>query len=142
MALLAAIPALTPIIGKLIDDFIPDPTAKAQAQAQAAQAQLQAALEQSQAQTDIDKTEAASTSIFVAGWRPFVGWVCGAAFGYQFILQPLLVWLAALVASGWGGHVPAAPALDTGSLITVLMSLLGLGAMRSFDKTQGTASGH
>lgn len=141
MGILALIPALTPIVEKVLD-FIPDPAEKARAQAAATQAMLDAAMQMAAAQTDIDKVEAASSSLFVAGWRPFVGWCCGGAFAYQFIAQPLLSWLANLIVVNIGGTVPILPTLDTSQLTTILLGMLGLGAMRSYDKAQGTTSGH
>lgn len=91
-------------------------------------------------QIEINKVEAASSSLFVAGWRPFVGWVCGISLGYNFILEPFIQFLAVL------GQIPfditKLPVLDSGELMSLLMSLLGLGAMRSYDKTQGTSTGH
>jgi hypothetical protein len=90
----------------------------------------------SQAQTDVNKIEAASTNIFVAGWRPFVGWVCGTGFGIQ-VLGPLLQWVSSLA-----GHPVIFPALDTGLMTSTLAALLGLGGMRSWEKIQGVNSGH
>lgn len=141
MAFLAALPILTPIIDKVLD-FIPDPVARAQAQATATQAVLDATVQAAAQQTDIDKVEAASESPFVAGWRPFVGWCCGAAFAYQFVIQPALNWLAGLIVVNLGGTVPQLPTLDVGQMMPVLLGMLGLGAMRSYDKMQGTGNGH
>jgi len=112
-----------------IDKIWPDKTDQEKAQA----AYLLAAL---QGQLDINKAEAANPSIFVAGWRPFVGWVCGVGFAVN-ALAPLLEWLAALV-----GHPVKFPAFDTSVEMTLLTGMLGLGGMRSFDKVNGVASGH
>jgi hypothetical protein len=90
-------------------------------------------------QIQIDAVEASSKSVFVAGWRPFVGWVCGAALGYTYILQPFLQF--ALAAFHWQLNAAALPQLSTGELIPLLLSLLGLGAMRSYDKAQGNTPG-
>ena len=88
------------------------------------------------AQTEINKIEASSSDRFVSGWRPFVGWVCGTALAYQFIAEPLLRFIAQVVFK-YGGTFPV---LQLGELNTILIGLLGLGAMRSFDKTKGTSS--
>lgn len=90
-------------------------------------------------QQEINKVEAASQSVFVAGWRPAVGWVCVAALAYQFLAYPALVWAwAAMQAAGW---VPIGltnpPMLETDSLYVVLFGLLGIGGMRSFEKSKG-----
>lgn len=88
--------------------------------------------DQMKAQTDINAVEAAHDNIFVAGWRPMIGWVCGIAFAYHFILQPLLVFIYTITS----GHVPPLPAFDMSTLTTVLMGMLGLGVMRSYEKTK------
>jgi hypothetical protein len=90
-----------------------------------------------QMQADVNKVEASNASLFVAGWRPFVGWICGLGLGTQFIVRPLFTWIAALC-----GKPIEFPSLDLGTLLTLLLGMLGLGAMRSFDKVNGTSSGH
>lgn len=77
-------------------------------------------------QAEINKVEAQHRTIFVAGWRPFIGWVCGFALAYNFVLRDLLVW--------WVGPDTAPPALQMEHLITVLVGMLGLGGMRTFEK--------
>lgn len=137
---------LDDIIGeglKIINKFIPDPAQQAQAAYQMAQLQqqaefkeLDAQIAQIQSQTDTNKVEASSTSLFVAGWRPFVGWVCGSGLAYQYLVDPMLSWAAAI------NHWPLPPSLDMGTLITMLGGMLGFGAMRTVEKIQGVNSGH
>lgn len=93
------------------------------------------------AQMEVNKVEAASSSTFVAGWRPAIGWVGAAAMAYQFLLYPLLVW-----AWTWAqaeGHVPATvkppPMLDTEALWVILSGMLGIAGMRSWEKGKGVA---
>ena len=91
-------------------------------------------------QMEIDKTEAQHTSAFVAGWRPFIGWVGGIALTYQFILYPLMVWGWSLLQShNW---VPATlqppPVLPAEQLWVILSGMLGIAGLRSFDKLKGT----
>ncbi len=81
------------------------------------------------AQTDINLEEAKHPSIFVAGWRPFVGWVCGFSLGWQFIGSPIFEWIIKIADKN-----VSAPEMDTESLVTVLFALLGLGGMRTFEK--------
>lgn len=130
-----------PII-KIIDKIVPD---KAAAQAakdslnqMIAQGNLNEEMAQltavTTAQSDINKVEAASTSIFVSGWRPFIGWVCGTAFGFQFLLKPLIEWGMSLA-----GHPIKLPGLDD-ALTQLTYALLGMGALRSIDKKMGTAA--
>lgn len=91
-----------------------------------------AALASQAAQIDVNKTEAASGSIFIAGWRPFIGWVCGSALVVQYIASPLLPWLGAVA----GFELPPIPSLDD-SLWQLMAGLLGLGGMRTFEKMKG-----
>lgn len=84
-------------------------------------------------QAEINKVEAQHRSVFVAGWRPFIGWVCGFALAYSFIVRDLMAW--AIVAGGY--EVASPPELAMEHLITILMALLGLGGLRTFEKMQG-----
>lgn len=91
------------------------------------------------AQIGVNNTEAASASLFVAGWRPALGWCGAVAMGYQFVLYPLLTWAWALAQAN--GHLPAGmqppPMLDTDALWVILSGILGLSGMRSFEKSKG-----
>jgi hypothetical protein len=124
---------------KVIDKIFPDKDAadkaklalmqmKQNGELQELQNQFQLAIKQGE--TNVE--EAKSTSIFVAGWRPFVGWVCGFALGYNYIFMPLLTWIVKCI----GTNIPDMPALETGELMTLLFGMLGLGAMRSYEKTK------
>lgn len=86
-------------------------------------------------QGEINKIEAAHKSVFVAGWRPFIGWVCGFALFYNFIARDLMVWGLALTTA----NTPPPPPLHLDVLTTILYALLGLGGMRTFEKLQGRA---
>ena len=127
---LTGIGAVASVAGGIIDRFFPDKTAEQKAQ-------FAAALTELQGQLDINRAEAASNSMFVAGWRPFVGWVCGVGFGVQFCSGPLLEWLASLA-----GHPVKFPSLDLGAMMPLLLGMLGLGGMRSYDKVKGVENGH
>ena len=85
------------------------------------------------AQIEVNKAEAACGSVFKGGWRPFIGWVCGVAFAYHFVLQPFIVFVVAAA----GITIPELPTFDMGSLMTVMMGMLGLGGLRSYEKKQG-----
>ena len=98
---------------------------------------MEADLQRAQMQADVNKVEAGSTSMFVAGWRPFIGWVCGSAFGWHYIGAPLFVWGAAMA-----GHNVPMPDIPTGDLFTLMLGMLGLGGMRTYEKAQGVAAGH
>jgi len=84
-------------------------------------------------QLEINKAEASSGSLFKGGWRPFIGWTSGVAFAYHFVLQPLLVFV--LTASGV--DLPELPQFDMSTLLTVLGGMLGIGGLRSYEKTKG-----
>ena len=85
------------------------------------------------AQIEINKIEAASSDFFKSSWRPFIGWVCGVAFAYHFVLQPIIIFVVAL----FGAEIPALPEFDMASLMTVLGGLLGLGGLRTYEKSKG-----
>ena len=103
----------------IVSVFKVDPTIafEKKAEIEAIQLQLQSKLQdqlnaQLQGQLDIDKAEAASPKMFVAGWRPFIGWICGSGLGIQFIVNPIVTWIAALAK-----HPVQFPSLDLGTLI-------------------------
>ena len=85
------------------------------------------------AQLEINKAEASSGSLFKGGWRPFIGWTSGIAFAYHFVLQPLLVFV--LTVSGL--DLPELPEFDMSTLLTVLVRMLGIGSLRSYEKQKG-----
>ena len=119
--------------GKLIDRLWPDPAQRDAAKLELLRLQQSGELAEMTAQTEINKVEAASASVFVAGWRPAVGWVCVAGLFYTFLLRPLLAWASGMV------DVPVPPPLDMGDLFTLLAGMLGLSASRTFEKVQGVA---
>jgi len=119
-------------VGKtLLDRFIPDPEAKRAAEAEFLKMAMDGELKQTIAQLEINAREAAHPSVFVAGWRPFFGWAGGAGFVYATVLQPLLAWWAAI--KGW----PTPPTLNLDLLWAVITGLLGIGGLRTFEKTKG-----
>jgi hypothetical protein len=126
-----------PILEPLIN-LIPNKNDRAKAR-EAAEAQIVTAMTGLvQGQLEINKVEAQHGSIFVAGWRPAVGWICGIALGWNFVVHPMLLWLAFAVPD-----IPidlsTAPQLDTGELMTVLLGMLGLGGLRTYEKRVGVA---
>jgi hypothetical protein len=121
-------------VANLADDAIkriwPDATEIEKAKLAQLQQELQNQFALTLGQLDINKIEATNPSLFVSGWRPFVGWMCGAALGYAAIIEPLARFLA-VVAFGYAGVFPV---IDTEITLQVLLGLLGLAGMRSFDK--------
>jgi hypothetical protein len=116
----------------LINKIFPDPAQADAAKLELLKLQQSGELAVMTAQTDINKEEAKSTSLFVSGWRPFVGWVSGSAFALHFLLLPISNFI--LVANN---HKEVVLAFDMQTLLTVLMGLLGLGGMRTYEKVQG-----
>jgi hypothetical protein len=129
------ITAIVTVGSQLITRLFPDPAQAAAANLELTKMQMSGELAQITGQLDINKVEAASTSVFVSGWRPFVGWVCGFGLGYVAIVEPIARFIATMV--GYTGNFPS---IDTTITMQVLMGMLGLAGMRSFDKKNGVAS--
>ena len=119
----------------LITRIFPDPAQAANAKLELLKLQQSGDLAQMTAQTDINKVEASNSSIFVSGWRPCCGWVCALALAYQYLLKPLLTWLLMTL----GYNIAIMPGLDD-NLWQLLMGMLGMGGLRTFEKVQGVAS--
>jgi hypothetical protein len=132
--------ALLPIIGQVLGKVLPDPAAAAEAKIRLAELVQRGELEFLDAdvkvalgQMEINKEEAKSGSLFVAGWRPAVGWICAVALSYQFVVRPLLAWYSLIVT------IPVPPELDVATLMTLLFGMLGMGGMRMYEKGKGVA---
>ena len=133
--MLGLISAIMPSVMDVAGRFLPEDREKRAA----AEREIQAKLTDSLAQVDlaqlgINKVEAAHRSMFVAGWRPFIGWTCGVALMYTYVLQPILVFGLAQ-----SGYLVDLPRMDLGELMPVLMGMLGLGGLRSWEKVKGVA---
>ncbi len=120
------------LAGKVLDKLFPNPEERAAAELKLQQLQQSGQL----AQIEVNKAEAANASVFVAGWRPAVGWVCAAAFAYHYVIQPFLAFLFAAA-----GKVIPLPVFDIDSMMYVLGGMLGLGGMRSVEKVKGVTTG-
>ena len=118
---------------KLLDKVIEDKDQKAKLAHELATMADKLAHVQQLAQMAINKEEAASGSLFKGGWRPFVGWVCGFAFCYHFIIQPVIIFIVALT----GIIIPDLPSFNMNTLLTVLGGLLGIGGLRTYEKQKG-----
>lgn len=119
-------------VANVIDKFVETPDEKRIAEIIKAKMMMEPSL----AQIELNKVEASHRSIFVAGWRPFIGWVCGFALAWHFILFDFLTWITI----NFFPHVTDLPNLTgTETLITVVLSLLGLGALRTVEKIGGKA---
>lgn len=92
-------------------------------------------------QVDVNKTEAQHSSVFVAGWRPAIGWIGAAAMAYQFLLYPLLLWgWTYLQGTGWiPAELKPPPVLEADQLWVILSGMLGIAGLRSVEKVKGVA---
>jgi hypothetical protein len=115
------------LAGSIINKIWPDKSDQEKAQ-------LAAAVAVVQGQIDINKAEAANPSVFVAGWRPFIGWVCGTACAWNWIGLP-----AAKFACSYFGHPVELSAADLAEMWPLLMGMLGLGGFRTYEKVKGVS---
>ena len=126
----ALLPSILPAVTTVIGRFLPeDKEAKAKAEREIEQQLTTHLAKIDLAQLDINKTEAAHRSIFVAGWRPFIGWTCGVALAWTYVMTPILNFILAQT-----GHLMELPAMDMSQMMPVLMGMLGLGGLRTFEK--------
>lgn len=139
-----AIPLLAgiPVVGKIIDGIfniidkvVPDKNAAEKMKNEIQMLALTQAHEEIKGQLEINKQEAAHSSIFVAGWRPSIGWVCSMALFYKYIGNPIFEWVIALK-----GLTVKAPVLEAGELFTLVLGMLGMGTLRTFEKMKGLNS--
>ena len=117
----------------LLDKFVEDKDQKAKLAHDISTLAQKQAHAQVLAQLEVNKAEASNNSLFVAGWRPAIGWICGMAFAWHFVLGPIAV----LVLSYSVDTQPTLPEFDMSSLLTVMMGMLGLGGLRTYEKKKG-----
>lgn len=114
----------------VVNKIWPDKTAEEQQEIAAAAALIQG-------QLNIDNTEAANQNTFVAGWRPFIGWICGSGLAWNYIGIPVVGAIMIIV-----GHPVVIPQADLSEMMPILIGMLGLGGMRTYEKVNGVNSGH
>jgi len=120
-------------VSNILDKVVEDKDQKAKLAHEIATMAERHAQELARGQIEINKEEAKSRNIFIAGWRPFVGWTCGLALFWHFLGLPVTLFI-----TGWFNlQHPPLPEFDMNSLMTVLLGMLGLGGMRSFEKFKG-----
>ena len=122
---------MQPVTG-LLDKFIEDKDQKNKLAHEISTMAERHAQELAKGQLEINKAEAQRRNIFVAGWRPFIGWTCGVAMAYNYVIHPIMIFVLAQL-----DYLVALPALDLGEMMPVLMGMLGLGGLRSFEKYKG-----
>ena len=132
--LLALIPALVPALGTLIDRLIPDKAEAERARLEMEAALVNAANQAALAQVEVNKIEAGHSSVFVAGWRPSIGWVCAAGLAWAFVAAPVVSW--GMVVFGVKAELPD---IQTDYLLELVIAMLGMGGLRTFEKMRGVA---
>ncbi len=135
MALLDFISPITGIVNTVIDRLVPDNNAAQKVKDEIAVELVKAQVAGQLAQLDVNKVEAGNSNLFVAGWRPFIGWVCGSALAFQFVVSPIGQWAFGIV----GHPVPPPPSLDE-MLWQLMFGMLGMGALRTVEKLNGVAA--
>lgn len=130
-----AITAGSNLIKTIVDKIAPDANIEEQGKITLALTEMQNQYAMILSQVDVNKTEAASSSIFVSGWRPFVGWMCGVGLAYASIIEPFARFIAVVIF----GYTGTFPVLSTEITLQILLGMLGLGGMRSFDKVKMTS---
>ena len=126
---------VTKVVETVVDRLVPDNAASKRIKDEIAKELALAQIHGQLAQIEVNKAEAQNPSLFVAGWRPGVGWICALALGYQFVLAPIGTWLAAIV----GHPLPTPPMLDE-ALWQLILGMLGMGGLRTFEKIKGVAA--
>jgi hypothetical protein len=133
--MIGLISAVLPVVTDIIGRFLPEDKEKRAVAEREIEAQLTVHLAKIDlAQLGINKIEAAHRSIFVAGWRPFIGWTCGAALCYTYVLQPIIIFIMIQT-----GQLVSLPEMDLAAMMPVLMGMLGLGGLRTFEKFKGVS---
>jgi hypothetical protein len=134
------IAAILPVIGQVLDRILPDKKAAEAAKQELARQYFEGDLEAlrldvelAKGQLAVNQQEAQHSSVFVAGWRPGLGWLSVCGLGWSFIAQPLLAWVATI------NGIEPPPRLDTGDLMTLTLGMLGLGGMRSYERLRGVS---
>jgi hypothetical protein len=128
----ALISSILPIASTVIDRVVPDKNAQAKAKQALEKALVDAEVAGQLGQLEINKIEAGSRTVFVAAWRPFIGWVCGFGMAYAYVVQPILTFALAQA-----GYLIELPRVELAAMMPVLMGMLGLGGLRSFEKFKG-----
>lgn len=130
------------LVKSAVDHIWPDKTKALEIKAEVDKAvaegrtkELDAQFENAKAQLAVNAIEAQSPSLFIAGWRPFIGWTCGFIFAYNYIVYQFLKFL--LVVFHWQGDVNLLPVLAMAEVMPVLLGILGLGAFRTAEKIKG-----
>jgi hypothetical protein len=128
---------LNNILGSVVDkilDYIPNPNERAKAKEMFEMELMKMVMNNANKQIEVNKVESAHKSLFVAGWRPFLGWTCGISLCWVFLIVPVLEWILILY-----GYNIELPDIETDYLFQLILAMLGLGGLRTFEKIKGVA---
>ena len=131
------LPLVAPLmsgVNTVIERLIPDKAGQDKARIELEAAMMKSLSSVSEGQIEINKIEAAHKSLFVAGWRPFIGWVCGVGLAWAFLGEPVAHWAAARWAPGM-----TVPIIETDALYQLVLAMLGMGGLRTFEKVKGVS---
>ena len=120
---------ILPLAETVIDRVVPDKNAKAKALQDLEHMLVEAETKGQLAQIEVNKIEAGSRAVWTSGWRPFIGWTCGFAMAYAYVVQPILVFILAQ-----SGYLIDLPRVELAEMMPILLGMLGLGGLRSFEK--------
>ena len=135
MGLLEFLPTISTVIEKIVDR-IPDPAAREKAKLEAEATLLSASIEEMKGQVAINVEEAKNPSVFVSGWRPAIGWACACAFGFMYVVGPVVSWIGAM----FGLSMPM-PTFNSDALMSLTFGMLGIAGFRTYEKAKGVARG-
>jgi hypothetical protein len=130
---IVAAPLMT-VVSKVLD-FIPNPQERKRVQDELEREMSEIVNTSIEGQLETNKIEAAASTIFVAGWRPFIGWICGMSILWTYLAQPVLTWTLAKC----GVDVSSFPAPQVDNLFELVVAMLGLGTLRTFEKVKGVS---
>ena len=128
------IDSIANLVGTVVDKIFPDANIEAQSKAESLKSELTKELEYTLGQIEINKIEAASTSVWVSGWRPAVGWVGATGYAYEFLFRPIANGVAIAL-----GLPPVFAGIEVEALSSLLLGLLGLGTLRTVEKVKNVA---
>jgi hypothetical protein len=126
--------AIVEIGARLLDKIIPDKDAREKAQAELLKAAQEQDFQLALGQIKVNEAEAQNSNLFVAGWRPAVGWICVVGLAYNFVIYPLLLWVVAATGAEF-----KPPSLLSDALMELVLGMLGLGVLRTAEKWKGVA---
>lgn len=136
--MLPLITAIAPALFDLVDDLFTTDEEKAKAKHKLIKMEQDGELEAMKGQLAVNLQEAKSESRFVSGWRPFVGWTCGASLAWEYLVKPFAVFVGVAFDELSKAQIDLIPTLEMSVMMPVLLGMLGLGGMRSFEKWKGT----